>query len=43
MKVGLIGTGAIANKHALAYRNIGFELVACSNQTAARGREFAKT
>jgi predicted dehydrogenase len=42
MKVGLIGTGAIANKHALAYRNIGFELVACSNKTEARGREFAE-
>src|SRR6478752_3954815 len=42
MKVGLIGTGAIANKHALAYRNIGFELVACSNKTASRGREFAE-
>jgi len=41
MKVGLLGTGAIANKHAQAYRNIGFELVACSNQTEARGREFA--
>jgi UDP-N-acetyl-2-amino-2-deoxyglucuronate dehydrogenase len=41
MRVGLIGTGAIANKHALAYRNIGFELVACSNKTAARGHEFA--
>ncbi len=42
MKVGLIGTGAIANKHAQAYQNIGFELVACSNQTASRGREFAE-
>lgn len=42
MKVGLIGTGAIANKHALAYQNIGFELVACSNKTESRGREFAE-
>jgi len=42
MKVGIIGTGAIANKHAEAYRNIGFELVACWNRTEARGREFAK-
>lgn len=41
MKVGLLGTGAIANKHAQAYRNIGFELVACSNKTPARGIEFA--
>jgi UDP-N-acetyl-2-amino-2-deoxyglucuronate dehydrogenase len=38
----LIGTGAIANMHARAYRNIGFELVACSNKTAARGRDFAQ-
>jgi UDP-N-acetyl-2-amino-2-deoxyglucuronate dehydrogenase len=42
MKVGLIGTGAIANMHARAYKNIGFELVACYNKTAARGREFAE-
>jgi UDP-N-acetyl-2-amino-2-deoxyglucuronate dehydrogenase len=41
MRVGLLGTGAIANKHAQAYRNIGFELVACSNQTESRGRDFA--
>ncbi len=43
MKVGILGTGAIANKHAQAYQNIGFEIVACSNKTEARGREFAKT
>lgn len=42
MRVGLIGTGAIANMHARAYRNLGFELVACSNKTAARGRDFAQ-
>lgn len=42
MRVGLLGTGAIANKHAQAYRNIGFELIACSNQTESRGREFAE-
>ncbi len=41
MKVGILGTGAIANKHAQAYQNIGFELVACSNKTESRGREFA--
>ena len=41
MRVGILGTGAIANKHAQAYKNIGFEVVACSNQTEARGREFA--
>jgi predicted dehydrogenase len=42
MRVAILGTGAIANKHAQAYRNIGFELVACSNKTAARGEDFAK-
>lgn len=42
MKVGLIGTGAIANKHAQAYKNIGFEIVAVSNKTAERGRAFAE-
>ncbi|MBV9265746.1 MAG: Gfo/Idh/MocA family oxidoreductase [Acidobacteriaceae bacterium] len=41
MRVGLLGTGAIANKHAQAYRNLGFELAACSNKSEARGREFA--
>ncbi len=41
MRVGLLGTGSIANKHAQAYRNIGFELVACSNKSEARGLEFA--
>ena len=42
MKVGILGTGAIANKHAQAYQNIGFQVVACSNKTESRGREFAK-
>lgn len=41
MRVGLIGTGAISHKHAQAYRNIGYELTVCTNQTEARGREFA--
>ncbi len=42
MRVGLLGTGAIANKHAQAYRNIGFILAACSNHTTEKGVEFAK-
>jgi len=42
MRVGLIGTGAIANMHARAYKNIGFHLVACYNKTEARGRDFAQ-
>jgi UDP-N-acetyl-2-amino-2-deoxyglucuronate dehydrogenase len=43
VRVGIIGTGAIAHKHALAYRNIGFPVVACHNATESRGRDFAKT
>jgi UDP-N-acetyl-2-amino-2-deoxyglucuronate dehydrogenase len=42
MKVGLIGTGAIAHKHAQAYKNIGWEIVAVSNKTESRGRVFAE-
>lgn len=42
MRVGLIGTGAIANKHAQAYKNIGFELAACWNRTVERGEQFAQ-
>ena len=41
MRVGIIGTGAISSKHALAYRNIGFEIVACTNNTASKGQAFA--
>jgi UDP-N-acetyl-2-amino-2-deoxyglucuronate dehydrogenase len=37
----MIGTGAIAEKHALAYRNIGYEIAVCSNRSAVRGRDFA--
>lgn len=42
MRIGLIGTGAISHKHAQAYKNIGFEIVVCSNQTPERGRAFAE-
>lgn len=42
MKVGIVGTGAIAAKHAIAYRNLGFPIVACTNTTASKGEEFAK-
>lgn len=42
MKIGILGTGAIANKHAQAYNNIGFQVIACSNKTESRGREFAE-
>ncbi len=41
MNVGIIGTGAIAHKHAQAYRNIGFTISICHNATAASGERFA--
>jgi predicted dehydrogenase len=41
MRVGIIGTGAIAEKHAQAYKNIGYELTACTDRTVEKGREFA--
>jgi predicted dehydrogenase len=42
MRIGIIGTGAIANKHALAYRNLGFQITACTNKSAERGQTFAE-
>ncbi len=42
MKVGIIGTGAIAHKHAQAYRNIGFELTVCTDASEKYGRIFAE-
>jgi UDP-N-acetyl-2-amino-2-deoxyglucuronate dehydrogenase len=42
LNVGLIGTAAVAHKHAQAYRNLGFELVVCSNRNEERGRRFAE-
>ncbi len=41
MRVGLIGTGAIAQKHAQAYRNIGYEIVVCANTDPLKGQRFA--
>jgi UDP-N-acetyl-2-amino-2-deoxyglucuronate dehydrogenase len=41
MKIGIIGTGAIAAKQAQAWQNIGCGIAACTNQTAGKGREFA--
>ena len=41
MKVGIVGTGAIAGKHAQAYKNIGYELTACTDRTIAKGRDFS--
>ena len=41
MRIGIIGTGAIARKNAQAYKNIGFQVTACTNTTESRGRTFA--
>jgi predicted dehydrogenase len=41
MRVGIIGTGAISWKHALAYRNIGFRITACTDINARSGEYFA--
>ena len=41
MKVGIIGTGAIAGMHARAYKNIGYTVRACTNLTQDKGRAFA--
>lgn len=42
MQIGIIGTGAMSHKHAQAYRNIGYELIACTNTNPAKGRAFAE-
>jgi predicted dehydrogenase len=42
MRVGIIGTGAISNMHARAYKNIGFEIVCCTNRSEEKGRAFAE-
>jgi UDP-N-acetyl-2-amino-2-deoxyglucuronate dehydrogenase len=41
LRVGIIGTGAVSHKHALAYRNIGYELTVCTDINQQAGREFA--
>lgn len=41
MQVGIIGTGAIAGKHAQAYRKVGYSVVACTDRTPQKGRNFA--
>ena len=42
MNVGLVGTGAIAHKHAQSYREIGYTLAAVSNRGVEKGRAFAE-
>ena len=41
MRIGLVGTGAISHKHGDSYREIGYDLVACSNRGRQKGEEFA--
>lgn len=40
-RVGIIGTGAVAHKHAQAYRNIGYEIAACASRHPAHSQLFA--
>jgi UDP-N-acetyl-2-amino-2-deoxyglucuronate dehydrogenase len=42
MRVGIIGTGAIAHKHARAYANIGYQVVACTDFHAESAQAFAE-
>jgi UDP-N-acetyl-2-amino-2-deoxyglucuronate dehydrogenase len=41
MRIGIVGTGAIAGMHARAYKNIGYTVRACTNVTQDKGRKFA--
>jgi predicted dehydrogenase len=41
MRAGLIGTGAIAHKHAQAYKNIGFRITVVTDVNEKAGRDFA--
>jgi UDP-N-acetyl-2-amino-2-deoxyglucuronate dehydrogenase len=41
MRVGIIGTGAIANMHAQAYKNIGYEVTACTDVYTPAGEKYA--
>lgn len=41
MRVGMIGTGAISHKHALAYRNIGYKITVCTDIFPEAGKKFA--
>jgi len=42
MRVGVIGTGAIARMHARVYRKIGYEVTVCTDTQEAAGRGFAE-
>jgi UDP-N-acetyl-2-amino-2-deoxyglucuronate dehydrogenase len=42
LRVGIIGTGAISNKHAEAYGNIGYQVTVCTDINEEAGRRFAE-
>lgn len=42
MRVGMIGTGAISEKHAQVYQKIGYRLTVCTDINEAGGRRFAE-
>jgi UDP-N-acetyl-2-amino-2-deoxyglucuronate dehydrogenase len=42
LRVGLIGCGAIADKHAQAYRNIGYRVTVVTDEREDHGRQFAQ-
>jgi predicted dehydrogenase len=42
LRVGMIGTGAISNLHARAYRNIGYKITVCTDIFEEAGRRFAE-
>lgn len=41
MRVGIIGTGAIAHKHVQAYNNIGFQVTVCTDVNPQAAAKFA--
>jgi UDP-N-acetyl-2-amino-2-deoxyglucuronate dehydrogenase len=41
LRVGIIGTGAISNLHAKVYKNIGYEVVCCTDIFEEAGKKFA--
>ena len=43
MRVGIIGTGAISNMHARVYKNIGYQIVCCTDIVEQAGRTFAES
>jgi UDP-N-acetyl-2-amino-2-deoxyglucuronate dehydrogenase len=42
LRVGIIGTGAISQMHARAYKNIGYELTVCTDVFPEAGKKFAE-